>query len=148
MRGAFAFPQTLISRVTGWPARYDFRALNDFTMGFEDVIEEKCGARADSAVKNILIMTGCTLKEAIDSYKNSKPLPILPHLAGYSYSYSEHRGGGATVTVSATNILASGAGPNPLASYGEATYSMTLKIDLSGEKPVATDVKLAQEFSI
>jgi hypothetical protein len=30
-----------------------------------------------------------------DSYKNSKPLPILPHLAGYSYSYSEHRGGGA-----------------------------------------------------
>ena len=77
------------------PARYDFRALNDFTMGFEDVIEEKCGARADSAVKNILIMTGCTLKEAIDSYKNSKPLPILPHLAGYSYSYSEHRGGGA-----------------------------------------------------
>ena len=35
-----------------------------------------------------------------------------------------------------------------MVSYGEATYSMTLKLDLSGEKPVATDVKLAQEFSI
>ena len=65
----------------------------------------------------------------------------------YGLQVSED-GRSATVTVSATNILASGAGPNPLASYGEATYGMTLKIDLSGEKPVATDVKLAQEFSI
>ena len=65
----------------------------------------------------------------------------------YGLQVSED-GRSATVTVSATNILASGAGPNPLASYGEATYSMTLKLDLSGEKPVATDVKLAQEFSI
>ena len=65
----------------------------------------------------------------------------------YGLQVSED-GRSATVTVSVTNILASGAGPNPLASYGEATYGMTLKIDLSGEKPVATDVKLAQEFSI
>ena len=65
----------------------------------------------------------------------------------YGLQVSED-GRSATVTMSVTNILASGAGPNAMASYGEATYSMTLKLDLSGEKPVATDVKLAQSFSV
>ena len=77
------------------PVRYDFKAINDFTMGFEDVIEEKCGEFSISAVTNIMAMTGCTLKEAISSFMTSKPLPILPHLAGYSFDYSEHRDGGA-----------------------------------------------------
>ena len=77
------------------PVRYDFKAINDFTMGFEDVIEEKCGEFSVSAVTNIMAMTGCTLKEAISSFMTSKPLPILPHLAGYSFDYSEHRDGGA-----------------------------------------------------
>ncbi|MBP5300711.1 MAG: hypothetical protein J6Y80_04835, partial [Victivallales bacterium] len=65
----------------------------------------------------------------------------------YGLQVSED-GRSATVTVSVTNILASGAGPNAMASYGEATYGMTLKLDLSGEKPVATDVKLSQSFGI
>ena len=76
------------------PAHYDLKAVNAFTGAFEDVIDEKCGENATSAVTNILAMTGCTLKEAIDSYKNSRPLPFLPHLAGYSFDYTEHRDGG------------------------------------------------------
>ena len=76
------------------PANYDFKAINNFTAGFDDVITEKCGDMASSAVMNIIFMTGCTLKEAIDSYKNSKPLPFLPHLASYSFEYKDHRDGG------------------------------------------------------
>ena len=75
------------------PARYNLAALNRFLDMFE-TIEKTCGEDSYNAVSEIMKMSGCTMKEAIDSYKKSRPLPFLPHLAGYSFDYSEHRDGG------------------------------------------------------
>ncbi len=76
------------------PARYNLRTINEFTNTFEEAIEEQCGEMAVTAVLDRMYASGSTLEEAVDSYKNSKPLPPLPHIAGHSFKYSEHRSGG------------------------------------------------------
>ncbi len=76
------------------PARYNIRTINEFTDGFENTIEEKCGLMAVTAVLDRMYASGCTLVEAINSYNDAKPLPALPHIAGHSFKYSEHRSGG------------------------------------------------------
>ncbi len=76
------------------PARYNLRTINEFTNTFEEAIEEQCGEMAITAVLDRMYASGCTLEEAIDSFNNSKPLPALPHVAGHSFKYAEHRSGG------------------------------------------------------
>ena len=140
------------------PGRCDFRAINDFTQGFDGVIAKKCGAMAVGAVTNIMLMTGCTVKEAIDSYKNSKPIPILPHLAGYSFGYSEHRNGGTEqmpadlkrgYNYGVTDANGDQAGDMML--LAEADYHNTLtfpdgaKINASGRPEHRAGVELAVE---
>ena len=58
-------------------------------------------------------------------------------------------GKSATIRCSITFGLAEGAENNAsiTASYGTVTYGGEYKIDLSGEKPVVTDVKISQEFA-
>ncbi len=58
-------------------------------------------------------------------------------------------GKSATIRCSVKFSLAEGAGNNDsiMASYGTVTYGGEYKIDLSGEKPVVTDVKISQSFS-
>ena len=75
------------------PGRYNLRSLNDMVDGFTATIEARCGEDAVGPVNNIMYMTGCTLKEAIDSYNKSKPIPVLPNMAAYSYALAEHRNG-------------------------------------------------------
>ncbi|MBQ7617296.1 MAG: hypothetical protein IJS50_00315 [Desulfovibrio sp.] len=56
--------------------------------------------------------------------------------------------GTATFTVKARNSLATGAGNDPMSSYGSVDYSLVLQIDLTGAKPVITDAKLGQSFDL
>jgi hypothetical protein len=130
---SYIFNQTLPNTFMTLSNRIPLAETNRHPNGIDTVDAE--------GIELIVSRNSGSRKYKVMTHSETKP-PL-----NYGLQGSED-GRSATVTVSVTNILASGAGPNPLASYGEATYGMTLKIDLSGEKPVATDVKLAQEFSI
>ena len=54
----------------------------------------------------------------------------------------------ATLIIESHNELATGAGPDPQATYGNASFKCVLQIDLTGDKPIITDSKLSQTFDV
>ena len=65
----------------------------------------------------------------------------------YTLQVSED-GRSATMSMTCESTIVSGVGPNPNATIGEVKHGLVLTLDLSGEKPVVTDAKISQEFSI
>ncbi|MBQ7457297.1 MAG: hypothetical protein IJS54_06815 [Desulfovibrio sp.] len=72
--------------------------------------------------------------------------PTIRNSKEFFHNFTLGENGTATYTISAKHALMMGAGRDMISSYGSVSYQCVFQIDLNGDKPVITDVKLAQTF--
>ena len=63
----------------------------------------------------------------------------------YDFVVSED-GETATISARTKSDLVMGAGPKVMSKYGSTSFSVTMQVDLTGDKPVVTDCMIAQDF--